>query len=192
MAKFIYIGLAIVLALVVFVMLPHPKQQIIKIRCGDHVGTAFPIGDNLVTAAHVISDEHSCVDMMDNSNHKVLTSDAMLDYAVLTSGKKSYQISCEPMVTGQTYFAMGYPAIKMSLVSQPIIPLPKYQESRTTEHAYAHQRQVSGIVQPGMSGGPVVDQNGKVVAFITALSLVHPNMSLVKEIRDTPLCNSDK
>jgi hypothetical protein len=61
--------------------------------------------------------------------------------------------------------------------------LPTKEDKKRSDHL----RMVSGYVRPGMSGGPVLDEDWKIHGLINAVK--GSSYGMIRELADTPLCN---
>ena len=136
-------------------------------------------GSGLVVSSngHVLTNRHVVVNceklFVSHADRRVQASvvgaDQILDLALLRTGLSSGTIgifSDKPVRIGETVAAAGYP-LKGLLASGPIL-------STGTVNALGGIRndatriQISVPVQPGNSGGPLVDRNGYVVGVVVA------------------------
>ncbi len=142
-------------------------------------GTGFAVsGDGtILTCAHVVNGANSImVVLSDGSTHaaKILQLSAQTDIAVLKIEAATPAFleleSTEPAKLGDKVFTIGFPTPDLLGVR------PKYSEgvvSALTGIADdATWMQVSIPIQPGNSGGPVVDTHGHVVGIVAATALV--------------------
>lgn len=181
------------------------RDLVALIRCGSHLGTGIPVSSNVMTtAAHVPASEKVCSTTTRRMNtdittvYTVTSQDFVLDFAAMQTHKKQriFPVLCQPLITGETYWLVGYPGGSNALEINPAIALDTYQNSYDPAIKgswYSHQRQLRGKAYPGMSGGPVFDKNGNVVGFLSGVSLANNGIVTIKEFIDTPLCSrSDK
>lgn len=144
-------------------------------------GTGFlvnPLG-GLITSHHVIDGARTITVACGNqpaAPARLISSSASTDLAYLTSGAltPSY-LSLAPNRTatvGERVFTYGFP------VSHILGDEPKFTEGSISalsgiggEQAYM---QISIPVQPGNSGGPVVNDRGQVVGVVAAVAAVAP------------------
>ncbi len=182
------------------------RDLVALIQCGPHLGTGIPVSATMMTtAAHVPASEKSCsvTKRLMNSEistvFTVTTYNASLDYVEMQTQRKQsrfFSVVCQPLITGETYWLVGYPGGTSALEINPAIALDTYQNSYDPAikgSLFAHQRQLRGKAYPGMSGGPVLDNNGNVVGYLSGVSLTDNGIVTIKEFADTPLCSrSDK
>ena len=176
-----------------------PSLAVISVvgRNGKHhgVGTGFVISkDGLIaTNLHVIGEARRFrVELADGSQPKVLTvhaSDRELDLAVLrVEGKDLPALplaESKGLRSGLPIVVMGNPhGLKESVVSG-VVSGVRQVEGRD-------MIQVAVPVEPGNSGGPVVDRQGRVLGIMTMKSLVTNNLGfavgidLLKPLLDRP------
>lgn len=138
-------------------------------------GTGFFISKDglFVTAAHVIRDAKSIRiywNSKDYSAEKVFLDDALDVAVVKVSGIQSIQSlslsSSSTVKTGDAVFTLGFPQVQLQGVE------PKYTDGSISSLSGAGNDpkffQISVPVQPGNSGGPLLDSRGRVVGLITA------------------------
>lgn len=101
---------------------------------------------------------------------KVVKSSSILDIAVLATEIKTPKwLALAPnnsLTLGQNVFTIGFPATNI------LGDAPKYSEGTISSLRGLHNDeswiQISTPIQPGNSGGPLVDQSGDVVGVVTA------------------------
>ncbi len=163
-----------------------PYSSIKLIRCGRASGTVFQIAPGiLMTAAHVTRNGPCSVE--DVPLETTLEDDA-LDYALLrgTVGKPM-TLLCREMKRGRTYYGIGYAGGRYRMDSR------LFAESRTETNvegtSYSGMMLFRGGAIPGMSGGPIIDGKGRVVAIVNA-SNSELSTALGRSVEDTILCRS--
>lgn len=163
-----------------------PDQPIIpKVVClqtgGYSAGSAFRVGPTyLLTARHVIS-EGKC--QIDGQPVKVIYTSARSDFAILedTRPGKSIAVDCGGFQEGHRYVAVGH---ARALDDLTVVPL-----FGTGQHDGAWAV-LAGIfeVQPGQSGGPIIDADTmKVVGVVNAADW-ESGKSFSIALKDTPIC----
>ena len=137
-------------------------------------GTAFVISSNgyIVTCFHVIDGASKITISINDSTYpaKVIRSDKINDVAVLKIEGTFSALSFPPKNTlkmGDYVFTVGYPNPSLQGVNQKltegiISSLTGYQDD-------IRLYQISTPVQPGNSGGPLIDKDGNVVGIVIAL-----------------------
>ncbi|MGL4549814.1 MAG: S1C family serine protease, partial [Gemmataceae bacterium] len=150
----------------------------------DGLGTGFAIGGGLiVTNQHVIGEGRSLtVEAADGTRHdvtEVFAFDRKSDLAVLRV--KALDVPPLPLGDaarlrdGQAVVAVGNPkGLKYSVVAGVV--------SGRREVEGRQMIQVAIPVEPGNSGGPLVDRRGRVVGVITMKSLVTDNLGFAMPI----------
>jgi len=149
---------------------PHPKVD----NPGNFKGTGFAISSNgyIVTGYHVIKDNDSVhVQSFDGKSYKakVVYTEPLADVAVLQITDPSFvNLSAIPYSfkkaesdIGENVFTIGYPSNAMVLG-------PGYLTASTGFKGDSLQYQVSIPVNPGNSGGPLLDSKGNLIGIITA------------------------
>lgn len=151
----------------------HEAEAIVRITCkqqlGIAVGTAFHIGGGkYATAFHVINE---CL-----SSYASVIYDAKFDYAVFSGPvlPKSIAVDCSGFKSGQEYLGIGYAHGTFGLWFIPVIA------SKFSQEGY---QSFVGDFQPGMSGGPVLGEDGKARGVV---NMRWPARS--QELRDTHIC----
>lgn len=165
-----------------------PYAAIKLVRCGRATGTAFQIGpDTLMTAQHVTANGPCSID---GEPVETVKENASLDYAILRGkGSAVLRISCERPRKGRVYRGIGYAGGTYRM------------DARLTGKRgyFLNLRQLSlwgmsmfdGNSIPGMSGGPILDSSGRVVALINAGNH-RLNSTLGRAMADTSLCRSTR
>lgn len=163
-----------------------PYSSIKLIRCGRASGTVFQIAPGvLMTAAHVTRNGPCSVD---DVPLEITIEDDALDYALLggTIGKPM-TLLCKEMKRGRTYYGIGYAGGRYRMDSR------LFAESRTEADvegtSYSGMMRFGGGVIPGMSGGPIIDSKGRVVAIVNASNSAL-SIALGRSVKDTRLCRS--
>jgi hypothetical protein len=95
-------------------------------------------------------------------------------------------ISCDGFHGGQTYFAIGW-AQGQDFAIQVLTSTGEHEDVPTDELPLNHGSIFEGREFSGMSGGPIVDINGRVTGIVNAGS-VNGNWAVNRELSDTPLC----
>jgi S1-C subfamily serine protease len=133
-------------------------------------GTGFYVNNtDIVTAAHVI-DGCRVLSLTDGTTLTVVASDIRLDLAVVTSGRRSdawlgIDGGTAPRL-GESVFAVGYPlrglyGSGLTVTGGNLSTLPDPADGRG-------RMMISAPVQPGNSGGPVLNRAGVVVGVVVS------------------------
>ncbi len=140
---------------------------------GHYGGTGFVLSGNyLVTSYHIVEDADSVyVQSRDGESYKARTvhTDKANDIAVLQVTDPNfpaftslpYSIRSSETDPGEDVFTIGFPGDKQVFGKGYVSAASGYQ-SDTTEY------QVSIDVNPGSSGGPLVDSRGNIIGMIQA------------------------
>jgi regulator of sirC expression with transglutaminase-like and TPR domain/S1-C subfamily serine protease len=145
------------------------------------LGTGFVVGEGLIaTNFHVIGESRPItVQFPDGTKHDVISvhaSDRHLDLAVVKIDVKGLkplpqlQIGdSDKLRDGQAISALGHPlGLKYSVVAGVL--------SGKREIEGVEMLQIAMPIEPGNSGGPVLDSSGKVVGIVSMKSLVTDNL----------------
>lgn len=164
-------------------------------NCGDGDrrwrGTIVHIGHlRYMTAFHV--GNGICYDAKTGTKLNLVYSDPGNDFAILESPRdldsSILKISCIPFIAGRTYHSIGW-AIGEQLVVEEL----KATSSHTgmffmiEQNIAFHMRVLIGSIIPGMSGGPIIDDNWNVYGINNATS-DKGTRGYSREMADTALC----
>ncbi len=151
------------------------RDQLSKIvqGSGEGSGTAFVVGSDgvLVTCAHVVEDAQEITVILAGSSYaaEVLQIDAATDLAVLKiDAKKLHTISLansDDAQLGQDIRAIGFP---LSDVLGTDVKVTRGTISGIMQRDGQKQFQIDAAVNPGNSGGPVVNSKGEVIGVTSA------------------------
>jgi hypothetical protein len=160
-----------------------PLDLVQKIDCNGGSGTAsFIDGNTVMTASHVAS-LGGCRLL---GNPLVLNHNSgELDFATLNSPLVSapdrIPYSCDGIIPGRVYYTVGW-ALGERFVAVRMIGTGGHWPDGLTR--------VRGRGMPGMSGGPVFDEHGFVVAIHIGSSRDGSNVAAVRPLAQTYLCGS--
>ena len=144
-------------------------------------GTGFALKDGyLMTNFHVIDGAGSIYIQGVNGNFNmnynaiVVSSDRANDIALLKIsdgrftgfGNVPYQLRSTLADVGETVYALGYPLA--NVMGDEIIFTDGKISSKTGYQGAVNVYQISVPIQPGNSGGPLFDQQGRIVGITTA------------------------
>jgi S1-C subfamily serine protease len=146
---------------------------------GGSSGTCFFVDGfgTAVTNNHVI-EGHTNIEVIaangSKSSATIIKSSKVLDVAILATGHQTPQFltlaATGTLALGQDVFTIGFP------VTNILGDKPKYSEGTISALSGLNNDdswiQMSTPIQPGNSGGPLVDLNGQVVGIVTATAAV--------------------
>lgn len=142
---------------------PHDEAAIVRVFCqrpiGNVTGSAFKVtGNGYITAHHVV-DGGVC--FVAGQRITITWLDEKHDYATFTgpSSPDTLETSCNGFGAGQTYLARGYPGGGDYNIRAPWIA--------TLMTLNGFRIFVSSDSIPGMSGGPVMDAQGRAVGIVS-------------------------
>jgi hypothetical protein len=144
-------------------------------------GSAFRIGNGLFLSVNHVTSNHNC--QMDGAPLKVLYHSG--DFSMLADYRpgRFIPVDCSGFHEGQRYIAVGHARGMDDLTIVPLIATGKSVDGYAV---------LVGIftVQPGMSGGAIVDADtGKVVGTVNAANW-EDGTSFSIALKDTPVCAS--
>lgn len=150
-------------------------------------GTGTVIARNRVlTAAHVLDGATAC--LFQNKLLRTVYLDNRLDAAVAVADLGDTPVTpvnCDGLVAGTEYLGVGY-AHGRDFAMQRFSFGGSYANQTLKGGGRAvHQGVMGGEAHPGMSGGPVVNGAGEVVAVINTGG---PDRAGVRDLTETPLC----
>jgi hypothetical protein len=158
------------------------------VECGDEHGTAFATNDNRFTTAAHVAREGNC-QLSPAQPLRVMDYDDRRDYArgrTATFGG-NLRVSCEPIVGGQQYILVGYPAgtnEERRVFARATGEVHNIRQGNLRLDGLVSLR---GVAVRGMSGGPVLNQSGDVVGIISSVS-TSARLTLVQPIINTDYC----
>lgn len=186
---------------------PHiPKHLIPQIECtnGQKVGYGSGISvakNTVLTADHVIGKYPTCKVRPSETKSRTkrentlrpIHRDRTNDFAIFETRNAmpmpGIVINCDPLTTGQTYWLVGYAHGRRQLAIHEGVADTRYFRGRSPDGTEtAHLRAVRGLSFHGMSGGPVFDDTGRAIGFVSAVTTDGSNLALIKEFRDTEVC----
>lgn len=157
--------------------------QVKKVMCDHSSGTAFRVEGNLwVSAAHVTDDSGCRIDgLLINA-----TAEPELDLSTAPappSDVRGFKVNCNGFKPGRWVFAIGH-ARGWSWQTM-IMSLATFQKD------LAGKRAIFGLPAyiPGMSGGPVLNEDGTVAGVVNAYVPGTP-WSLSRELKDSSICKN--
>lgn len=146
-----------------------PVKEIIP---ADFMGTGFAISSNgyLITSRHVIKDADSVYieNALGRYKSKVVFIDNYLDYAILkitdssfkSFGNIPFAIKKSDLDLGEKIYTLGYPGEEIVFGEGSLSSQSGYLGDSSSY-------QVSIPVNPGNSGGPVLDERGNLIGMIS-------------------------
>jgi hypothetical protein len=159
------------------VNLDDGDAAIVLVVCDQGVGSATRVTENAyISVAHVTSLGNCTVD---GTKITVTHSDAEQDFSTFIGpkGKDTLDISCDGFTRLEGYVSRGHAYGDPNVWFQPVIAVAEYKG----KWAFV------GDIFPGMSGGPIVDKDGR----ITGVNNI-ANPSAGVDLKDTVVCGEGK
>ncbi|MCH2133114.1 MAG: trypsin-like peptidase domain-containing protein [Phycisphaerales bacterium] len=155
----------------------HPLFQRDAIVTGTGSGVIVDANGFILTNYHVIEDVQGVVVSLSDGrqfNARVVGADAMADLAVLKIDASDLTAAtfADPaeLAVGQWVLAVGSPfGLEMTVTAGIISATGRRQLDFTSPNAYENYIQTDAAVNPGNSGGPLVNLRGEVVGINTAI-----------------------
>lgn len=169
--------------------LPYNPGSFTSAKPKEKSGTGFLISDKgyIVTNHHVIDNADKITISGVNGNFnselsaKVVLKDEASDLALLKIEDRilidpiPYVIIPEQIAIGENVFLLGFPYIKT--MGTDVKLTNGIVSSKSGYEGNINSYQVSAPVQPGNSGGPVFDANGRIIAIVNAKHTLAENAS---------------
>ena len=153
------------------------------------IGTGFVVGaDGLIaTNLHVIGEARPITVRFPDGRElpvtEIYASDHQLDLAVLRVSDQGLQplplawTENEKVAQGQSIVALGNPMGLRDSVVSGVVSGHRQIDGR-------RMLQIAMPIEPGNSGGPVLDLRGRVVGIVTLKSMITPNLGFAIEIAE--------
>lgn len=172
---------------------------IYQIVCGNMAGTGVGISSRqITTAAHVLESSTNCyarsVSLFNQVEQvvqlKVTVIDRNNDYALFETYTPIHYrtMVCKPSDFDIIYTIVGYPSGEPIQFSKAL-SLDPYINIST---GATHLRPMESEIKPGMSGGPVMDQDGNIWGFLVGRLTFNEQVAVVKEYNDLSVCKNAK
>ena len=150
----------------------NEEDKLIDVKISSSGSGFFVTPNHIVTNNHVTED---CDELeVKNKGYKatveLLDTDSTTDLSILVTGKPNnsflYLRNRKPVVTGEQSIALGYPfsstlGSELKVTSGNIAALTGFNNNIA-------EFQLTSPVQPGNSGGPLLDDNGNVIGVIVS------------------------
>lgn len=157
-------------------------------------GTGFMVGPTkMITAAHVVTDD-VCWDTRSETPLTLKEYDDANDYAVMEADMGFHpqaqfmRVSCDGLKPKKIYDSIGFARGIALIMTHQKASKKKSPEGFVLSNGRdaVGLRLVFGDIIPGMSGGPIIDKDGVVVAINSATD--GRGIGLVRELKDTSIC----
>lgn len=152
------------------------------IMCGTEAGTAFTLADGpTITAAHVV-EQGVCRD--GPARMSISSVNRRQDISLIASaapGRSRYVLSCGGLKAGEQYRLVGFP----SGPGAERVVFGRATGETVEAGEFAGTSVVRGAASHGMSGGPVLDSQGRVVAVIIGAG---SRATVVRPLSQTSVC----
>lgn len=125
------------------------------------IGTAFVIDKDIMVTAHHVENGRVCVD---SATRRVVTTyhqDVDHDFSLVTMNTDEIipiRYSCEPFTTGRYYSSYGYGESTFRQNRLEATARTSGLNFWVQDRVYAGMRLLKGVLTPGMSGGPMIDE----------------------------------
>ena len=154
-----------------------------RIVCETVVGSGVRIDGNLVLTADRVVAGRACT--IDDVPVELVHEDGARDIAIVRTAAASsirVPLTCAGFATGFSYFAVGFAHGRKLVVQR----LHGTDGIEIRDEALRGLSQLRGLVFPGMSGGPIVDEAGQVVGIVSAGN--GSGLTLSRALNQTKLC----
>ena len=147
----------------------------------------------MTTAAHVVGKSRVCNVQIEGVRPRTITLTVVRveqdhDFALLRS-KENFpdhrMINCDGIYLEDSYAIAGYPFGGPFKVSEAE-PIDRYYN---TQDGPKHLRAMDSNTHRGMSGGPVIQSDGRVVGYLVGEMRDGTRNDVVKEYRDVSVCD---
>ncbi|RSB43066.1 serine protease [Brevundimonas sp. 357] len=164
------------------------EGAVVRLKCGMGTGSAVILGgDTILTANHVVSGD-TCSMWPAGARgeaFEIVTQDPAADLVVARvadAERPSLSVSCDGLVTGERYWLVGYANKMERTISIPVVATDRVVNARMPSGVARGLRMVEA------AGGAVLDAQGRMVAFNSAVGTDWGSETYVKELKGTPVC----
>ena len=166
-------------------------NSVVVVYSDTGVGSGFYISENtIITNAHVVGNNSTVSIMLYNDESvkgNVIKTDTDKDLALVAISKTGVplNISEETLSVGQEVYAIGAPKDMPYTMTKGIISA---MNRKIGQNEYI---QMDASVNPGNSGGPLLDENGNVIGVITLKASDAEGIGFAVTISDVRAFTSD-
>jgi Trypsin-like peptidase domain len=159
---------------------------VVRIRARGRVGSGFVISADgrIATSLHVVEDASELAVVLADGRTfeevEVVAYDEVQDLVVLAIDARDLPvlpIAREPIGAGEHVVAIGHPQGLENTVSDGLVSAVR------RDGAGAEVLQITAPISPGSSGGPVLDDRGRVVGVATAIHRIGQNLNFATPVR---------
>lgn len=169
-----------------FAEAPYAHPYIKQVRCAHSLGTAFKVAPNKYLSVNHVTVNEGCT--IEGKPIFVTYADPTGDFSIISVDDPEpggIEISCDGFRAGQWYYSIGFArgdpwSVSISLRSTNMPTIPGILRG------WAGFQGIEFVI-PGMSGGAILDSQGRVVGTVNAYNSSY-GLSWSRSLSDTALC----